>query len=151
MGDTYTLPRASVFSFPPLLSKAVQVQVIALNETYSRIRSTRAAEDALLEDIHKAVLENEIVEVLQKKIREPYTDYVSVDIFRGVSEARIKVDKHEYPATFRVLLHPDGKILKSLNKGLGEEFKVLMEEEGDYTVLKLEFRPKNENNVYEFE
>lgn len=139
---SYSIAPATMTSFLPLLSVSRQNQIIRMDTSCTRAKSRHATEDALLEDIHKAVREQEIVDVLMEKIRDPYKDAVTASIFRARKDDSIQVTGYDHAFAFKTLLVSWGKIVQSLNDGLGENFRVYPEDDGAEIVLYLEFRPK---------
>jgi hypothetical protein len=109
----------------------------------SRVKSARATEAALLEDIHMAIQEKDLADALVGKIRDdPSKESVSTMIFRMPRGDTLQVTGSHHAFTFGSLLMPWGKVVQSLNEGLRPNFRVYPTEEGADIVLLLEFRSK---------
>lgn len=148
---SYSIPPATITSFLPLISNERQNYIVRMNALWMRSKARIATEAALLEDIHMAVHERELVDTLREKVKGPYTDSVTVVLFRARKEDTLQVTGHEYAFTFKSLLVSWGKIVGSLNEGLGTNFRVYPEDKDDEIVLVLEFRPKPIMNPEDFE
>ena len=139
---SYSIAPATITVFLPLIGNNRQNYIIRMDALWMRSKARTATEAALLEDIHRAVHERELVDILREKVKEPYTDSVTVVFFRARKEDTLQVTGHEYAFTFKSLLVSWGKIVGSLNEGLGRNFRVYSEDKDDEIVLVLEFRPK---------
>ena len=142
MASSFSIAPATASSFLPLLSTQRQNYIIRLDTMCSRSKARDVTEDALLEDIHKSVHESEIVDAIVGKVKGPYKDSVNVAIFRARKEDTLQVTGYDYAFTFKGLLVSWGKIVQTLNDGLGTHFRVYPEDDGEDIVLRLEFRPK---------
>jgi len=137
---SFSLPLATTTSFPPLISTSNQKRIVAHDACCARIRARKAASAALLQHIHEMIAENKIIDTLMKKMRNPYLGYVSDPLFSVCGKDRIKIEGYDYEHTMRALI-VWGTIVQSLNEGLGPNFRVVRECEGDTITLLMEFRP----------
>jgi hypothetical protein len=138
---THSIAPATTTSFPPLLSANRQAYIIDMNAAISRVKTRSATDAALLEDIRASVREKDIVDALIKKIRDPYKDCVSTVLIRSRKADSLRVTGHDHAISFKNLLSPWGTVVRSLNDGLGRNFRVYPVEEGDEIVLYMEFKP----------
>lgn len=137
---SFSLPLATKTSFQPLISTYNQKRIAAHDACCARIRSRKAASAALLQHIHELITEKRIVDTLMKKVRDPYVGYVSDPLFSVCGKDRIKLEGYDHEHTMRALI-VWGTIVQSLNEGLGPNFRVVRECEGDTITLLMEFRP----------
>ncbi|MCX8511103.1 MAG: hypothetical protein ORN83_05025 [Chthoniobacteraceae bacterium] len=153
---SYSISPATRTSFLPLLSMNRQDYIARIADACSRAKSRSATESALLEDIHMAVHEKDLVDALVEKIRDdPTKDSVSTIVFRARKEDTLQVTGYEHTFRFASLLVPWGKVVQSLNEGLRPNFRVYPKEEDAEIVLYLEFKrkpvmnPEDEEEVIE--
>jgi hypothetical protein len=140
---TYSIAPATRTSFLPLISMNRQDYIVRIAVACARAKSRNATEYALLEDIHMAVHESEIVDALVKKIRDdPTKDSVCATIFRARKNDTLQVTGYDHAFTFGSLLMPWGKIVQSLNECLRSNFRVYPKEEDEEIVLYMEFKSK---------
>jgi hypothetical protein len=140
---SYSIAPATRTSFLPLLSMNRQDYIARIADACSRAKSRSATEAALLEDIHMAVHESDIVDALVGKIRDdPSQESVCATIFRARRDDTLQVTGCKHTFRFAGLLMPWGKVVQSLNEGLRSNFRVYPKEEDEEIVLYLEFRPK---------
>jgi hypothetical protein len=137
---SFSLPLATITSFQPLISAYNQKRIVAADACYARIRARKAASAALLQHIREMITENRIVDTLTKKVRDPYVGYVSEPLFSVCGKDRIKLEGYDHEHTMRALI-VWGTTVQSLNEGLGPNFRVVRECEGDTITLLIEFRP----------
>jgi hypothetical protein len=139
---TYSISPATRTSFLPLLSMNHQNYISRIAARGSRRLARNATEYALLEDIHMAVQEKDLVDALVEKIMDdPTKESVCVTVFRARKEDTLQVTGHEYAFTFASLLVSWGKVVQSLNECLGSNFRVYPKDEGAEIVLYLAFKP----------
>jgi hypothetical protein len=120
-----------------------QDYIVRIADACARASSRNATNYALLEDIHMAIHEKDLVDALVKKIRDdPSKESVGTMIFRMPRNDTLQVTGSHHAFTFGSLLMPWGKVVQSLNEGLCPNFRVYPTEEGADIVLLLEFRPK---------
>jgi len=149
---TYSIAPATRTSFLPLLSMNRQDYIARIAHACSRAKSRNATEAALLEDIHMAVHEKDLVDALVGKIRDdPSQESVCATIFRARRDDTLQVTGYNHTFRFAGLLCPWGKVVQSLNEGLRSNFRVYPKEEGAEIVLLLEFNPKSIMNPEEEE
>ena len=153
---TYSISPATRTSFLPLVSMNRQDYIIRTAATCVRGHARRATEYALLEDIHMAVQEKDLVDALVENIRDdPTKDSVCATVFRARKEDTLQVAGHDHTFTFAVLLVPWGKVVQSLIECLRPNFRVYPKEEDAEIVLYLEFKrkpvmnPEDEEEVIE--
>ena len=140
---TYSISPATRKSFLPLLSMNRQDYIARIADACARARSRNATEYALLEDIHMAIHEKDIVDALVGKIRDdPSQESVCATVFRARKEDRLQVAGYDHAFTFGSLLVPWGKVVQLLNEGLRSNFRVYPKEEDEEIVLYLEFKRK---------
>ena len=138
---SFSLPLATTTSFQPLISTYNQARIVAHDAYCVRMRARKAASDALLQHIHELITEKSIVDTLMKKVQDPYTGCGSDPLFSVCGDDRIKLEGHGYEHTMRTLI-VWGTIVQSLNEGLGPNFRVVRQCEGDTITLTMEFRPR---------
>ena len=140
---SFSLPPATRTSFLPLLSMNRQDYIARIADACSRVKAKGATEAALLEDIHMAVHEKDIVDALVGKIRDdPSKESASTMIFRMRRDDTLQVAGYKHAFTFGNLLVPWGSVVQSLNEGLRPNFRVYPKEEDGEIVLLLEFNSK---------
>ena len=135
---------ATVFNFKPLLSDSNQASIMYEVAAQARMRARRACEDALLQHIHDVVHEQEVFHKLLTAVGKPHTGMVSIDLFRFGASARMKVNGCEKDMSIGVLLLRSGRIMQSLNEGLGRNFRVTVRyppESPDRGSVIMEFSP----------
>jgi hypothetical protein len=137
---SFYLPIATKTSFQPLISTYNQKRIVAHDACCARMRARKASSAALLQYIHELMTEKRIVDTLMKKMRDPYIGYVSEPLFSVCGKDRIKLEGYDHEHTMRALI-VWGTIVQSLNEGLGPNFRVVRECEGDTITLLMEFRP----------
>jgi hypothetical protein len=153
---TYSISPATRTSFLPLVSMNRQDYIIRIADACSRAKSRNATEAALLEDIHMAVQEKDLVDALVGKIRDdPSQESVCATIFRARRDDTLQVTGYTHTFRFAGLLCPWGKVVQSLNECLRPNFRVYPKEEDAEIVLYLEFKrkpvmnPEDEEEVIE--
>jgi hypothetical protein len=153
---TFSIAPATRTSFHPLLSMNHQNYISRIAARGSRRVARNATECALLEDIHMAVQEKDLVDALVEKIMDdPTKESVCVTVFRARKEDTLQVTGYNYAFTFASLLVSWGKVVQSLNECLGSNFRVYPKEEDAEIVLYLEFKrkpvmnPEDEEEVIE--
>lgn len=137
---SFSLPLATITSFQPLISTVNQKRIVAHDACCARIRARKAASAALLQHIREMITEKRIVDNLMKKVRDPYIGCVSDPLFSVCGKDRIKLEGYDHEHTMRALI-VWGTIVESLNEGLGPNFRVVRECEGDTITLIMEFKP----------
>jgi len=137
---SFSLPLATITSFQPLISTYNQKRIVAHDACCARIRARKAASAALLQHIREMITEKRIVDTLLKKVGDPYIGCVSDPLFSVCGKDRVKIEGYGYEHTMRALI-VWGTMVQSLNEGLGPNFRVVRECEGDTITLLIEFRP----------
>jgi hypothetical protein len=125
MANLHSFKPATTFVFPPLLFKRSMSLLYEEVASQARMRARRACEDALLQHIHEVVHDQYVFMKLRDALAQPYDGMVSVDLFKFSINAHMKVDGHETEYSIPLLLLSCGRIMRSLNKELGPNFRVV--------------------------
>ena len=84
--DTYTLPPATITSFPPMLSPHNMATIVLTHRDHESTRAREAVESRLLQDIHESYLLLRegvtLTDELLEKVKHPYKNFVSAKFYR---------------------------------------------------------------------
>jgi hypothetical protein len=142
MSTIHALPASATMQFPPILSASQMSSIVWENAKAVHARTREACESALLAHIHETVPSETIYRKLVEVVNHPYGDHVSVDLFVFGNKSRIKVEGCDRDMSIALLLFTNGNVHKSLNMGLGADFRVVRERREGAIAMCMEFWPQ---------
>ena len=112
-------------SFQPFFSASEVAFIVDSNASLARDRFRTVCEDALLQHFLQPDLRREVMARLLAALAQPYRGHVSIPFYKVAHTQRMEVEGHGGVFYISTLLRKTGRVLETLNRGLGPKLRIV--------------------------
>lgn len=129
-------------SFQPFFSASEVAFIVDTDASLARDRFRTVCEDALLEHLLQPDLRRDVMARLLMALGHPYQGHVSIPFYKVSHTQRMEIEGHGGTFYITTLLRKTGRVLETLNRGLGPKLRIVSSCPRSSFELFLEFWPK---------